>query len=236
MGEILLELKDVHAYYGQSHVIQGIDLQVGHGCLAILGKNGMGKTTLLRAIMGLNPPARKGSIKFHGVEISGKTPYQIAQMGIGYVPQGRRLFSSLSVHEHLTMSHRKKSLNQWTPERVYEIFPELTTRKNVIGTRLSGGEQQMLAIGRALVTNPKFILMDEPSEGLAPVALKRVLEVCRELVKEGLALMLVEQNLKASEFIADHVLIMSKGRMVHKAPIAEFSNDQATKDKFLGVS
>src|SRR5690625_2735061 len=175
-----LEVTDLNAFYGDSHVLQGCSLRVGKKCVAVLGRNGMGKTTLFRAIMGLTPPS-SGSVRWQGEEMVGKPSYQIGGRGIGYVPQGRMLFPSLSVEEHLTLLHRSHNgSRQWTPARVFELFPELARRRRISGTRLSGGEQQMLAIGRALVTNPELILLDEPSEGLAPLAVQRVIDTCRQ--------------------------------------------------------
>ncbi len=234
--EALLLLADVHVYYGQSHVIQGVTLHVGGECVALLGRNGMGKTTLMRAVMGLTPP-RRGSIKIRGQEITRKKPSQIAALGIGYVPQGRRLFPSLSVTEHLMLTHRKSpSSSGWTPERVFELFPELAQRRRISGTRLSGGEQQMLAIGRALVTNPSVLLLDEPSEGLAPVAVDRVIEVVKHLSRnEGISVLLVEQNMRVADELADRVYILSKGRIVHEASGKDFARDSASREQYLGV-
>lgn len=231
----LLEVKDVNAYYGESHVLQGCNLQVGKGCVAVLGRNGMGKTTLLRSIMGLTP-ARSGSIKWQGQEISGKKPHQIAGVGIGYVPQGRRLFPSLSVEEHLTLMYKARGAkDSWTPAKIFDLFPELANRKKVSGTKLSGGEQQMLAIGRALVTNPDIILLDEPSEGLSPVAVDRVVEICRELMKEDIALLLVEQNIHVAEALANQITIMVSGKTVYHSEADDFLKDHELRNKYLGV-
>jgi len=156
----LLQVKEIHAYYGDSHVLQGCSLEVGNEVVTVLGRNGMGKTTLLRSIMGLTPP-RAGEILWKGQVVGNKKPFQIAQLGIGYVPQGRKLFPSLSVEEHLRLTYRKANgSSEWTPERIFELFPELAERRKLSGAKLSGGEQQMLAIGRALVTNPELILLD----------------------------------------------------------------------------
>ncbi len=211
----LLSVSDLHAYYGESHVLQGVSLMVGEECVAVLGRNGMGKTTLLRSIMGLTPP-RSGAIEWNSREISGLKPFDIASMGLGYVPQGRRLFPSLSVEEHLTLTYRKgkNGSNYWTPKKVFEMFPELAERRKLSGARLSGGEQQMLAIGRALVTNPELILLDEPSEGLSPVAVDRVIEICRELLKSNIAILLVEQNIHVAEALAERVYILLSGKTV----------------------
>jgi branched-chain amino acid transport system ATP-binding protein len=230
-----LEITELHSYYGGSHVLQGCSLTVGQECVAVLGRNGMGKTTLLRSIMGLTPP-RTGSVRWKGQEIAGKKPFTIASMGIGYVPQGRRLFPSLSVDEHLTLTYRKSGLpDAWTPGRVYELFPELAGRRKLSGARLSGGEQQMLAIGRALVTNPSIVLLDEPSEGLAPVAVDRVIETCHELRKENISILLVEQNIHVAEALAERVYILLSGMTVYESAASDFLENLELRQKYLGV-
>lgn len=236
MSGALLKVQNLHAYYGTSHVLQGVDLTVGEECVAVLGRNGMGKTTLLRAILGLNPPWRRGTIHFVGEDISRGLPHQIARRGLAYVPQGRRLFPSLSVHEHLLMAHRQTNgRKNWTPEAVYDLFPEIARRRRIPGTRLSGGEQQMLAIGRALVTNPHLLLMDEPSEGLAPVIVQRVLNVTAELVRHGIGVLLVEQNLRAAQLAATRVVVMVTGKVALETTMEQFANDSEAKVKYLGV-
>jgi branched-chain amino acid transport system ATP-binding protein len=231
----LLQIDDIHSYYGESHVIQGCSLHVGQECLAVLGRNGMGKTTLLRSIMGLTP-AKKGEIIWNGTEITHKKPYQIAQLGIGYVPQGRRLFPSLSVDEHLKLTYQKSiSGDSWTVEKVYDLFPELGNRKKISGTRLSGGEQQMLAIGRALVTNPSIILLDEPSEGLSPVAIDRVIEICHQLLRLNISILLVEQNIHVAEALADRISIILGGKTAFESSASEFLEDLELRQKYLGV-
>ena len=231
-----LVIDHLHVYYGASHVVQGASMRVGDECVALLGRNGMGKTTLLRAVMGLTPP-RNGSVRFRSRELSRREPFQIASLGIGYVPQGRRLFPSLSVDEHLRLTYRRtQQEHAWTPERVYEFFPELAGRKRLSGARLSGGEQQMLAIGRALVLNPALLLLDEPSEGLAPVAVKRVIEIVRHLRREsGIAILLVEQNLGVADALADRVYVMLTGQIAHEASGAEFAVDVHARKKYLAV-
>ncbi|MBV9104714.1 MAG: ABC transporter ATP-binding protein [Verrucomicrobia bacterium] len=226
---------NLHAYYGKSHVLQGCNLTVEQGCVAVLGRNGMGKTTLLRSIMGLTPP-RSGDIRWRGQEITGKKPFVISSMGIGYVPQGRRLFPSLSVEEHLMLTFRRTgSADAWTPQRVYDLFPELANRRNLRGTRLSGGEQQMLAIGRALVTNPFLILLDEPSEGLAPVVIERMVEICRELRKAGISILLVEQNIHVAAALAERIYILVSGMTVYESAALIFLKDLELRQKYLGV-
>ena len=230
-----LEVSDLHAYYGKSHVLQGCSLTVEQGCCAVLGRNGMGKTTLLRSIMGLTPP-QSGSVRWRGKDITGKKPFIIANTGIGYVPQGRRLFPSLSVDEHLTLTHRQTGLaGAWAPQRVYDLFPELAARRKLSGTRLSGGEQQMLAIGRALVTNPSLILLDEPSEGLAPIAIERVVETCRELRKAGISILLVEQNIHVAAAFAERIYILLSGRTVYESSATTFLENPQLRQKYLGV-
>jgi branched-chain amino acid transport system ATP-binding protein len=241
-----LVIADLHAYYGDSHVLQGCSLAVGRAstpeqaqtsqeCVAVLGRNGMGKTTLLRAILGLTPP-RSGSVLWKGQEIAGKKPFLIASMGIGYVPQGRKLWPSLSVDEHLKLtSHKKKAGNSWSPERVYEFFPELAGRRKLSGTRLSGGEQQMLAIGRALVTNPGIILLDEPSEGLSPVAIERVIEICRELLNEKISILLIEQNIHVAAALAERIYILLSGKTVYESEAKRFLENKEIRQKYLGV-
>ena len=232
---VLLEVSDLNTYYGESHVLQGCSLNVGKECVAVLGRNGMGKTTLLRSIMGLTPP-RSGHIKWLDQELAGRKPYAIASQGLGYVPQGRRLFPSLSVEEHLTLTFRKTGQpDEWTPKKVFDLFPEIARRRSISGARLSGGEQQMLAIGRALVTNPRIILLDEPSEGLAPVAVDRVVEICRELRKEDISILLVEQNIHVAEALADRVYILVSGRTVYESTSEEFLADVELRHKHLGV-
>jgi branched-chain amino acid transport system ATP-binding protein len=231
----ILRIDDLQTYIGESHILQGCSLEVGKECVSLLGRNGMGKTTLLRSIMGLTPP-RSGAIQWKGQELVGMLPHKIAQSGIGYVPQGRRLFPSLTVEEHLTLTYRKVDTPDcWAPERVFDLFPELADRRKVSGTRLSGGEQQMLAIGRALVTNPDIILLDEPSEGLSPVAVNRVIEICHELLKTNIAILLVEQNIHVAEALAEQVYIMLGGMTVYESEAHAFLEDAELRQKYLGI-
>ena len=231
----MLEIANLHTYYGESHVLQGCRLSMPRHCVALLGRNGMGKTTMLRSIMGLTP-ARSGSILFKGEEISRKKPHEIAEMGIGYVPQGRKLFPSLSVDEHLRLPARdRKKDRSWTVPRIYDLFPEIARRKKISGTRLSGGEQQMLAIGRALVTNPDLLLLDEPSEGLAPVAVERVIGVCQDLLTEGMYILLVEQNIRVADAMAQWVNILVSGVTAHEDEADAFRNDAENRTKYLGI-
>lgn len=235
VSELKMVVSDLHTYYGDAHIIQGCSFEIGRECVGVLGRNGMGKTTLLRSIMGLTPP-KSGSIKYGNTELIGKAPFEIAREGLGYVPQGRKLFPSLSVEEHLSLTYvRKDNPNHWTPQKVFEMFPEIDRRRKLSGTKMSGGEQQMLAIGRALVTNPSIILLDEPSEGLAPVANDRVIEICKELLKSGIAILLIEQNVHVAEAITERLYIFDKGQIVHQSQAGDFFDNKELRQKFLGI-
>ena len=238
----MLEVRDIHSYYGLAHVLQGVSLAVpAKMVIALLGRNGMGKTTLIRSIMGLSPPmVRSGSVVFRGEELRGKAANEIARKGLGLVPQGRRLFPSLTVQEHLTMVRRPPSGDGagrvcWDLPRIYELFPRLAERKNHRGGQLSGGERQMLAIARALMTNPDLLLMDEPSEGLAPLLVQRLREELTELKTSGLSILLVEQNVRLALAVADHVHIIERGRIVYQGRPAELQAERAIMQKYLGV-
>ncbi|MEP0647831.1 MAG: ABC transporter ATP-binding protein [Nitratireductor sp.] len=208
----ILEVKDLNVYYGASHALQGVDLSLGHGVLSVVGRNGMGKTTLCQAIMGL-VPVNSGSITFNGQNITNRQPSEIARMGIGYVPQGRRLWRSLTVDEHLRMTVAGHD-GAWSIERIYSTFPRLAERKNNGGSQLSGGEQQMLAIARALMGRPKLLLLDEPSLGLAPLIVKQIFEVIGELNKrDGLTVFLVEQNAFHALKLAHRGYVMVNGKI-----------------------
>ncbi len=232
----LLQISGLDAYYGRAHVLQGVEFEVGDEPVAIIGRNGMGKTTLCAAIMGLTPPSTSGSIRFLGRELRGRQPYRIAQAGIGYVPQGRRLFPSLSVAEHLRMvAGRGGGSGRWTTQRIYELFPRLAERKRNGGAQLSGGEQQMLAIGRALLRNPQLLIMDEPSEGLAPAVVESLVNTFRTLVEEGLRLLLIEQNLGVATALADRQLVMIAGRIAAETTADALMNDPDAQRRYLGV-
>jgi branched-chain amino acid transport system ATP-binding protein len=232
----MLELEQVHTYYGNSYVLQGISLQVkDSSVVALLGRNGMGKTTTIRTVIGLTPP-RRGIIRFQGKVISGLKPYQIARMGIGLVPQGRQIFPSLSVLENLTMAARGTGKDRWILDKIYELFPILKDRASCKGTLLSGGEQQMLTIARALMTNPSLLLMDEPSEGLAPIIVQEVGQIIGQLKQSGFSILLVEQNLSMALGIADYVYIISKGVIAYESTPDKLMQDEETKAKYLGVT
>jgi branched-chain amino acid transport system ATP-binding protein len=195
----------------------------------------MGKTTLCNAIMNIRPPSVRGSVRFAGQELVNRPSYKIAGAGIGYVPQGRRLFASLTVDEHLRMIAPRRGEHRWTPDAVYELFPRLAQRRGNGGAQLSGGEQQMLAIGRALLTNPKLLIMDEPSEGLAPAIIETLIEAFRTLSAEGLAMFVVEQNLAVATSLAERQLVMVAGRIFTETTSAELVNDPDAQRRFLGV-
>jgi len=234
VSSTVLRISELNVFYGQAHTLHDISLDVGpEDAVFVLGLNGMGKTTLLRAIMGLTPPRADGSVSFNGQEIIHMRPNEIALLGLGYVPQGRLLFPSLSVAEHLTLFYRnrnEKLEQKWTPESVYELFPVLRDRSKISGTLLSGGEQQMLAIGRALVTNPKILIMDEPTEGLSPVIIHLILEICRKLRETGVGSLLSEQNMEVAAALADRALILETGRFVHESNMKDFANANEFKD------
>lgn len=244
-SESLLEVTDIHTYYGDSYVLHGLSLSLKPGkIVVILGRNGMGKTTLVRSIAGLTPP-RRGEVRFEGHRISGQTPYGIAQQGIALVPQGRRIFKSLTVRENLLLptsqlAKGKKRLKRvgkhWSLKEVLAEFPQLADRIGNLGSALSGGEQQMLAIGRALMANPSTILMDEPSEGLAPKLVQQVQEILSRLRAEGHAILLVEQNLGLALAVADEIYVISSGRFVFHGTSEELSKNSDVLDNHLGVA
>jgi branched-chain amino acid transport system ATP-binding protein len=225
----------LNAHYGSAHVLQDISFELSEKAVAIVGRNGMGKTTLCAAIMGIRPPHVSGSVRFEGKELVGKSSHKIAAMGIGYVPQGRRLFPSLSVDEHLRMVSGRSKGNGWNAARVYELFPRLAERKRNGGAQLSGGEQQMLAIGRALMLNPKLLIMDEPSEGLAPTIIELLIETFRVLEQEGLRILLIEQNLGVATALAERQLVMIGGAIAAETTSTELTGDPDLQRRYLGV-
>jgi len=234
-GAPLLAVEGLNAYYGSAHVLQDVSFELGEQAVGIIGRNGMGKTTLCAAIMGIRPPQVSGSVRFEGNELVGKSSHKIAALGIGYVPQGRRLFPSLSVDEHLRMVAGRNGGGRWNMERVYELFPRLGERKRNGGAQLSGGEQQMLAIGRALVTNPTLLIMDEPSEGLAPTIIELLISTFRKLEEEGLRILLIEQNLGMATAIADRQLVMVGGEIAAETTASELAGDPELQRRYLGV-
>ena len=231
----VLEVHELDVYYGQAHVLQQVSLTVDHGVLAVVGRNGMGKTTLCNTITGL-VPARAGRVRLAGRDILGLTADRIVHAGVGYVPQGRRIFPSLSVDEHLRLAARTGRKGAWTVERIYDTFPRLAERKGNGGAQLSGGEQQMLAIGRALLANPRLLVMDEPTEGLAPVIVDQVVELLHQLAQDpDLAVLLVEQNLGVATNVADTVAVMVNGRIVRTLPSGELAADTQLQQRLLGM-
>jgi len=247
MPEPLLSVREIHTYYGDSYVLQGVSLALEAGrIVAILGRNGMGKTTLIRSVAGLTPP-RRGDILFRGQSLRGRPPYAIAQDGMAIVPQGRRIFRSLSVRENLLLptsglARSSRSVRggandrPWTLETVLAEFPQLAERINHLGGALSGGEQQMLAVGRALMANPELILMDEPSEGLAPRLVQHVEAIMRRLKAGRHSVLLVEQNLALAMSVADEIHVLSSGRIVFHGTPAELAAASEILDQHLGVA
>src|SRR3954447_21137933 len=236
MSEHVLEISGLDAYYGSAHVLHGLSCTVGHRTTGIVGRNGMGKSNLCKAVMGLTPPRTRGSIRFAGEEILGRPSYDICRRGVAYVPQGRRIFASLTTDEHLRMLARSLATRgQWTVDAVYDLYPRLAERRKVSAAMLSGGEQQMLAIGRALLTNPKLLLMDEPSEGLAPTIVEQLTETCRTLVAEGLTLLLVEQNLGMATAVAERLLVMVHGEVPLETASSALLADEDAQRRYLGV-
>ncbi len=231
----LLEVRDVHTYYGDSYVLQGVSLKVEKGTVAaVLGRNGVGKTTLIGSIMGIIP-LRRGNIFFNGQEITGLDTFRIARLGISLIPQGRRLFSSLTTRENMVISARSKGSSPWSIDRTLEMFPRLKERLQTRAARLSGGEQQMLAFGRALVRNGELLLMDEPTEGLAPLLVRQLGSTIDQLRKEGLSMVLVEQNVPFALRHADFGYIVSKGKIVHESSPKELEENAQVKSHYLGV-
>ncbi|MBO14303.1 MULTISPECIES: ABC transporter ATP-binding protein [unclassified Herbaspirillum] len=231
---MILQVEDVHGYYGKSHILQGVSLQVDAGeVVTLLGRNGAGKTTTLKSIVGVVPPAQ-GRVLFEGQVISGLPSYKIAARGVCLVPEHRGIFKLLTVEENLTMAARKESA--WGLDEVYTIFPRLKERRRNGGGQLSGGEQQMLAIARALMTHPRVLMLDEPVEGLAPVIVDEIVAQLRQIKATGMSIILVEQNLEVCTQLADRHYIVEQGRIVYSGSNAAFLADEGVKDRYLGVN
>jgi len=231
----ILDVEDIHTYYGDAYVLQGLSLKLEQGqILGLLGRNGVGKTTLVKSIVGFNPP-RRGRVLFKGVDITHVSSFETVRHGMGLVPQGRRVFPTLSTEENLRVAERGTERHGWSVERVYELFPRLEERRRQRAKTLSGGEQQMLAIGRALMTNPDCLIMDEPSEGLAPIIIQGVWDAVSKLKAQGLSILLVEQNASLALKLVDHVHVMSKGRVVYSATPQELWANEEVKSAYLGI-
>jgi branched-chain amino acid transport system ATP-binding protein len=231
----ILEVEDIHTYYGDAYVLQGLSLKLEQGqILGLLGRNGVGKTTLVNSIVGFTPP-RRGRIVFKGADITHIPSFETVRTGMGLVPQGRRVFPTLSVEENLKVAERSFDRHGWNLERVYALFPRLRERRSQRARTLSGGEQQMLAIGRGLMTNPDCLIMDEPSEGLAPIIIQGVWEAIGRLKEEGLSILLVEQNAALALKLVDYVHVMSKGQVVYSARPEELRANDEVKSNYLGI-
>jgi branched-chain amino acid transport system ATP-binding protein len=231
----ILEVQDIHTYYGDAYVLQGLSLKLEQGqILGLLGRNGVGKTTLVNSIVGFNPP-RRGRVVFKGEEITHKPSFETVRGGMGLVPQGRRVFPTLGVEENLLVAQRHPDRHKWTVDRVFKLFPRLHERRDQRAKTLSGGEQQMLAIGRALMTNPDCLIMDEPSEGLAPIIIQGVWDAISKLKEEGLSILLVEQSAHLALKLVDYVHVMSKGQVVYSAKPDELRGNEEIKSNYLGI-
>jgi branched-chain amino acid transport system ATP-binding protein len=229
-----LTAEGLHTYYGKSHVLHGVGLEVAEGKItALLGRNGAGKTTTLRSLVGLTPP-RQGTVTVFGTETTCWPAYRIAGSGVGYVPEGRRIFANLSVEENLKVPPERPG--PWTIARVYALFPRLAERRQNRGRQLSGGEQEMLSIGRALLLNPKLLILDEPSQGLAPLIVREVFRVVAQMRDEGISVLLVEQNARMSLEVADHAYVLDDGMIVHSGPAGELAADEARVQALAGAS
>jgi len=229
-----LEVRDLHTYYGKSHILHAVSLSVEDGCIAaLLGRNGAGKTTTMRSVMGLTP-ARSGSVRILGQQCTDWTPFRIATLGVGFVPEGRRVFANLSVEENLLVPRQRPG--PWTVDKIFELFPRLAERRQNKGRQLSGGEQQMLAIARALLINPKLLLLDEPSQGLAPRIVQEVFQVIVRLRDQGMSILLVEQNVRAAVNIADTAFVLDDGRVVFEGPAAELAADDERLRALAGAA
>lgn len=231
----IVEVQDIHTYYGDAYVLQGLTLSLEQGqILGLLGRNGVGKTTLVNSIVGFVPP-RRGKIIFKGRDITSISSFETVREGMGLVPQGRRVFPTLSVEENLLVAARNEQRHQWNLDRVYDLFPRLRERRTQRAKTLSGGEQQMLAIGRALMTNPDCLIMDEPSEGLAPIIIQGLWEAVAKLKQQGLSILLVEQNANLALKLVDYVHVMSKGQVVYSARPEELRANEEIKASYLGI-
>jgi len=229
-----MQAEGINTYHGKSHILHDVGLSVAEGQITtLLGRNGAGKTTTLRSLVGLTPP-RSGRVLLFGTDITGQPPYRVAASGVGYVPEGRRVFANLTVDENLRVPIERPGL--YTLDRVYQLFPRLGERKQNLGRQLSGGEQEMLSIGRALLLNPRLLILDEPSQGLAPLIVKEVFRIIAQMRAEGLSVLLVEQNVRMSLEISDHAYVLENGQMVYSGPAAELRADETRIQALAGAS
>jgi branched-chain amino acid transport system ATP-binding protein len=230
----VLEAQGLQTFYGKSHILHGVALEVREGeIVTLLGRNGAGKTTTMRTLMGLTP-SRGGTVRILGQDTTGWAPYRVAALGVGFVPEGRRVFGNLTVDENLRVPLERSG--PFTVKRVYELFPRLAERRTSRGRQLSGGEQEMLSIGRALLLNPKLLMLDEPSQGLAPLIVKQVFDIVADMRREGISILLVEQNVRAAVEIADRAYVLDDGRVVYEGDAAEFGKDEERVRALAGAS